>query len=145
MYRILCFTLLAPMLVMVLLAPAAQADRLDIRKPAYDQTLAYEAEGYTVKDAIQVGELIKGESFYFDTQLTSGLDYVIHFQGDEGVLAIKLEVFDEHWQLVQEKEVSGGPVVIKLSPEWSGSFHVKATMVDCVDEYDFWFILAGYK
>lgn len=144
--RILFLHLPACLVLAACLIPAtARADRMDIRKPAYEQSAAYEEAGYTVKDAIQLGELVKGGSYYFDTQLTTGLEYFFHFQGDEGVLALKMEIFDENWQAVADVTVEGEPVVVKLTPQWSGTFHVKATLVDCVEDFDYWFLLAGFK
>ena len=138
------------LLLALCLAPAAaSADRMDIRKPAYEQSAAYEADGYSVKDAVLLGELSKGASYYFDTQLTTGLSYFFHFQGDAGVRGLRLEIYDENWERVAEYETQGealaDPVVVKLTPQWSGTFHVKATMVDCVEDFDYWFILAGFK
>ncbi|WP_022663448.1 hypothetical protein [Paucidesulfovibrio longus] len=133
-------------LAALLLVPAlALAGRMDIRKPAYEQVLKYENEGYSVKDDIQIGELGKGKSYYFDTQLTTGIDYFFHFQGDVGVKEIKLQMFDENWKVVAESSGKGIPVSVTVKPEWSGTFHVKATLVDCEGDLDYWFILAGYK
>lgn len=132
-------------MAVVMFVPAlVSASRMTIRKPAYEEVLKYENQGYSVKDDIMIGELEKGKSYYFDTQLTSGIDYFFHFQGDENVKAVKLVMFDENWKVVAES-AGKGPSVITLTPKWSGTFHVKATLVDCADEFDFWFILAGYK
>lgn len=139
------FLFLLALAVLLTLPQAASADRMDVRKPAGEQTVAYEDQGYQVKDDILVGQLDKGKAYYFDTQLTAGLQYVLHFQGDKGVKALKLEVFDEHWKTVAEQTVQDGPVVIKLNPQWSGTFHVKATLVDCVEGFDYWFLLVGFK
>lgn len=134
------------LLATILLVPVlALAGRMDIRKPAYEQVLKYENEGYSVKDDIQIGELSKGKSYYFDTQLTTGIDYFFHFQGDVGVRELKLQMFDEEWKLVAENAGKGVPVSVAIKPEWSGTFHVKATLVDCEGDIDYWFILAGYK
>ncbi|MDD4731824.1 MAG: hypothetical protein PHX58_07820 [Desulfovibrio sp.] len=134
------------LLAALLLIPAlVLAGRMDIRKPAYEQVLRYEGEGYSVKDDIQIGELGKGKSYYFDTQLTTGIDYFFHFQGDVGVRSLRLEMFDENWELVAQSTGTGEPASVTLKPEWSGTFHVKATLVDCQGEMDYWFILAGYK
>jgi len=143
--RILHIPATCLLLAAILIPAAAAADRMDIRKPAYEQSAAYEADGYSVKDAIQLGELAKGASYYFDTQLTTGLEYFFHFQGDQGVMGLKMEIFDENWKSVAEIQTQGEPVVVRLAPKWSGTFHVKATLVDCQEEFDYWFILAGFK
>lgn len=132
-------------LLVLALAATALADRMDIRKPAYDQVLAYEAQGYSVKDDIQIGELSKGASYYFNTQLTSGLEYFFHFQGDEGVKSVRIVVYDENWDVVAEGMSDSIVSKVSLKPNWTGTFHVKATMVDCQADFDYWFILAGYR
>ncbi|MEF2143822.1 MAG: hypothetical protein V3573_00120 [Desulfovibrionaceae bacterium] len=131
---------------LALLLPAlALAGRMDIRKPAYEEVLKYEGQGFSVKDDIQIGELGKGKSYYFDTQLATGIDYFFHFQGDTGVRELQLVMFDENWNVVAESTGKGEPASVNLRPEWSGTFHIKATLKDCAGEFDYWFILAGYK
>lgn len=132
-------------LLVLALAAVAMADRMDIRKPAYEQVLSYESQGFSVKDDIQIGELNKGKSYYFNTQLTSGLEYFFHFQGDAGVKKVALVVYDENWNVVAQGAVDGLVSSVSLKPEWTGTFRVKATMVDCKADFDFWFILAGYR
>ncbi|SKA82252.1 hypothetical protein SAMN02745704_01530 [Paucidesulfovibrio gracilis DSM 16080] len=136
---------LALLAAMLLIPILAMAGRMDIRKPAYDQVLKYENQGYSVKDDIQIGELAEGKSYYFDTQLTTGIDYFFHFQGDQGVRSLRLEMYDENWDLVAQSTGTGEPATVALKPEWSGTFHVKATLVECQGGMDYWFILAGYK
>ncbi|MGE4554507.1 MAG: hypothetical protein AB7D57_15450 [Desulfovibrionaceae bacterium] len=130
-----------------LLGPCpARADRMDIRKPAYAQSAAYEAQGWSVKDEIIIGELAKGRSYYFDVQLTTGLEYLLHFQGDAGAKALRLEVYDEEFRSVGRADTKGAdPAVVRLAPQWSGTYHVKATLTDCRGASDFWFLLAGYR
>lgn len=136
---------IALLAALLLFASPALAGRMDIRKPAYEQVLKYENEGYSVKDDIQIGELARGKAYYFDTQLTTGIDYFFHFQGDVGVKALKLQMFDADWKMVAESSVTDGPATVVIKPDWSGTFHVKATLVDCEGELDYWFILAGYR
>ena len=144
--RILHIPAACLLLAAILVPAAALADRMDIRKPAYAQSAAYEAQGWSVKDEILIGELAKGRSYYFDVQLTVGLEYLLHFQGDAGVKALRLEVFDEGFNPVSQAATKGeDPAVVRLTPQWSGTFHVKATLVDCRDKSDFWFLLAGYR
>ncbi len=136
----LCFVLLG-----LLLPVDGWAGRMDVRKPAYDQVLHYESQGFSVKDDIQIGQLDRGRSYYFDTQLTTGIEYFFHFQGDLGVNKIRLVMFDENWNVVGSSEGVGKAAIIFIKPEWSGSFHIKATLVDCNAKFDYWFILAGYR
>lgn len=138
-------TLAAALLCLLLLPAMAGAGRMDIRKPAYEQVLNYESQGYSVKDDIMIGELEKGRSFYFNTQLTTGIDYFFHFQGDLGVEKIHLVIYDENWNVAAEGAADGTVSAVTLKPDWSGTFHVKATMVDCRADFDYWFILAGYR
>ncbi|MGE4504068.1 MAG: hypothetical protein AB7D51_01875 [Desulfovibrionaceae bacterium] len=125
----------------------ALAGRMEIRKPAYERVLEYEAEGFSVKDDIQIGELARGASYYFNAQLTTGIDYFFHFQGDQGVNRVRLVIFDEQWNVVDVEETTaeGQAAVVRLRPEWTGTYHVKATLLDCNADFDFWFILAGYR
>lgn len=134
------------LLMPVLLTSPAWADRMDIRKPASTQSAAYEAHGWSIKDEILIGELAKGSSYYFDVQLTTGLEYLLHFQGDAGVRALRLAIYNERFELVgQAATTAGSPAVVRLAPEWSGAYHIKATLTDCQGASDFWFILAGYR
>ena len=143
MKRIIAFAVAC---VLVLsLAAVALADRMDIRKPAYEQVLVYESKGYSVKDDIQIGELGKGRSYYFNTQLTSGLEYFFHFQGDAGVNKVQIIVYDENWNVAAKGAADGIISEVSLKPQWTGTFHVKATMVDCEADFDYWFLLAGYR
>lgn len=141
------YKIIAILAVCVLLPALCFAGRMDVRKPAYNQVLNYESQGFSVKDDIQIGQLDEGRSYYFNTQLTAGIEYFYHFQGDIGVNKIRLVIFDENWQVVGESEGvgEGNAATLVLKPEWSGTFHVKATLVDCNADFDFWFILAGYR
>ena len=134
-------------LVSLLFPAMCFAGRMDVRKPAYEQVLNYESQGFSVKDDIMLGELEKGRSYYFNTQLTAGIEYFYHFQGDQGVNKINLVIFDENWKVVAQgnTEGEGKSIAVTLNPEWSGTFHVKATLVDCNAAFDYWFILAGYR
>ncbi len=138
------YLLYAAAFVLVMVA-SASADRLDARDLAYEAMDVYKEDGFHLRDELQVGKLYKGESYYFDTQLSAGNQYFFYAAGDKSVLNIEVRVYDENWKLVASNTSGEPQAEATFKPDWSGIFHIKISMVDALKDGAYWFIVSGYK
>lgn len=119
--------------------------RLEVRELAFEAMDNFHKDGYHIREEIQLGSLLKGESYYFDTQLSAGNEYFFFSAGDANIFAMELMIYDENWQLVAADNAREPAAQIIYTPEWSGVFHVKLTMSDAGPDDAYWFIVSGYR
>lgn len=137
-----------PLLIVCLLVSfvsLAEAGRIEVKELAYEAMDVYSKDGFKIRDELQVGKLMQGESYYFDTQLSVGNEYFFYTAGDDSVFAMEIWVYDENWQLVAANNERGPQAEVLYEPEWSGIFHVKVTMYEAAPDGGYWFIISGYK
>lgn len=104
----------------------------------------YAEDGYAIRE-LQMGALNTGESYYFTTQLSAGIDYVFYAAGDEDLQGIEIRIFDENWQLVTADNRQFRQAEALFQVFWSGSYHVQVTITDAGSEGAGWFLLTGYR
>jgi len=104
----------------------------------------YAEDGYAIRE-LQMGALHTGESYYFTTQLSAGIDYVFYAAGDKDLNGIELRIFDENWQLVTADNRQLRQAEALFQVFWSGSYHVQVTITDAGENGAGWFLLTGYR
>ena len=131
------------------LLPAAQQagafDRFDLRDLAFEAMSRYEEKGYTVRNEIQMGMLFPGEAYYFEKQLSMGLEYFFYAAGGPDSKAFKIEMFDENFRMVAADVMLAPEAEVIYAPDWSGTFHIKVTLMDAPEQGGYWFVISGYK
>lgn len=131
--------------IVVCLATPGEADRLEARDLAYEAMDVYNEDGFHIREEIQIGKLDKGESYYFDTQLSAGNEYFFYVSGDENVMGVQIRIYDENWELVSANIMNAPQAEAVYLAQWSGIYHVKVTMVDASPKGGYWFIISGFK
>ncbi|MFW5734751.1 MAG: hypothetical protein ACOCWR_06795, partial [Oceanidesulfovibrio sp.] len=104
----------------------------------------YAEDGYAIRE-LQMGALYTGESYYFTTQLSAGIDYVFYAAGDQDLKGIEIRIFDENWQLVTADNRQLRQAEALFQVFWSGSYHVQVTITDAGADGAGWFLLTGYR
>ncbi|QJT07468.1 hypothetical protein [Oceanidesulfovibrio marinus] len=104
----------------------------------------YAEDGYAIRE-LQMGALYTGESYYFTTQLSAGVDYVFYAAGDKDLSGIEIRVFDENWQLVTSDNRQLRQAEALFQVFWSGSYHVQVTITGAGPNGAGWFLITGYK
>jgi hypothetical protein len=147
MHRHVCsLALLAAVAACFLLAATnSDADRLEARDLAYEAMDVYSEDGFHIREELQLGKLGKGESYYFDTQLSANNEYFFYVGGDDTVYALQLRIYDENWELVTANIMHEPQAEVTYLTEWSGIYHVKVTMADCEEHGGYWFLISGFK
>ncbi len=136
---------IAAALCVTLAAPSARADRLEARDLAYEAMDVYNEDGFHIREELQIGKLEKGESYYFDTQLSAGNEYFFYTAGDDNTHALQIRIYDENWELVSANIMNEPQAEVIYLAEWSGIYHIKVTMVECEPRGGYWFIISGFK
>lgn len=128
----------------LLAATVSTAGRLEVRNQAYEAMDKYEDQGFSIRE-LQIGILQAGEPYYFDTQLSGGVEYVFYAAGDEGLTGVYIEIYDENWALIAESLDAETAAEAEFTPDWSGLYHVKVDMNGQGGGEAYWFIISGYK
>ncbi len=129
----------------LLSATDSDADRLEARDLAYEAMDVYSEDGFHIREELLLGKLGKGESYYFDTQLSANNEYFFYVGGDDTVHALQLRIYDENWELVTANIMHEPQAEVTYLAEWSGIYHVKVTMTDCEEHGGYWFLISGFK
>ncbi|TVM19949.1 hypothetical protein DPQ33_01615 [Oceanidesulfovibrio indonesiensis] len=139
--------LVAALLVAAQPSFAQQIDDARRRELVRHSTAAmadYAEDGYAIRE-LQMGALKTGESYYFTTQLSAGIDYVFYAAGDADLKGVEIRIFDENWQLVTADNRQLRQAEAMFQVFWSGSYHVQVTIADAGSEGAGWFLLTGYR
>lgn len=86
--------------------------------------------GYCRGRALSKGYLSEGGSYMLNTTLYRGYDYVIIGAGDDSVEDLDLEIYDENWNLANRDRKTDNLPVVKVSPKWTGRFHIRVKMYE---------------
>ncbi|AGW12107.1 hypothetical protein [Megalodesulfovibrio gigas] len=116
----------------------------DMLRYAFAVVRSLNEDGFQMRE-LQNGRLFKGQSFYYSTQLSAGVEYYFYAAGDPDLHAIDLRLYDEQWQLVTADTRQGNTATLQYLIEWSGAYHLKVTVMDCNDYGAEWFLVSGYK
>ena len=116
----------------------------DMLRYAFAVVRSLNEDGFQMRE-LQNGRLHKGQSFYYSTQLSAGVEYYFYAAGDPDLHAIDLRLYDEQWQLVTADTRQDKTATLQYLIEWSGTYHLKVTVMDCNDYGAEWFLVSGYK
>jgi hypothetical protein len=122
--------LLALALTLLASPLAAQGDQ-QVRSQITLAAAALDGEGYRSTHTVATGWLRDG--YYRDLTVTlrQGVEYAIVGSCDEDCDDLDLKLYDENWNLIDEDTGSDDHPVVEVTPNWTGTFHVRVLMEDC--------------
>jgi len=115
---------------------------------AVAQQIAYalaERFGLTVRSTYRYGFLNEGQSSYVTTTLYQGTTYYLVAGGCSKAYDVDIIVYDENYNLIERDNDARQVAVARVTPRWTGTFHIKIQMYSCSDEGAHWVLLYAYK
>jgi hypothetical protein len=70
-------------------------------------------------------DLTPGYHYQVDRTFYRGNDYLLVAAGDSRVTDVDIKVFDENWNLIASDTDATALAVVRYTPRWSGTFHVR--------------------
>ncbi|PID27751.1 MAG: hypothetical protein CR982_05085 [Candidatus Cloacimonadota bacterium] len=133
-------------LIIVLFASLSFADKIYVEALSQKAALVMIEKGYKHITGVEYGKLKKGESDYQTLTLYKGVDYSFGFGADQTMKTLKMEIYNENFDLVKSAKINSDEYkIVTLSNVESGPYYVKITAVDADISGSNWFFHYSYK
>lgn len=86
------------------------------------------ASGFNYESEYTEGRLSQGAKKVISAVLRAGTEYVLVANGCDDALGVEVELYDEHWRLVDRDETGDSMAVVRNTPAWTGAFHIVVKM-----------------
>ncbi len=127
-----------------MLAPV-QATTSEAKARAYKIAKVLKDNGISFRNDYWHGLLKRKGSTTIKTTLKKDTQYILVGGGCNDAYDVDITVYDENWKQVgKDSKVDANPVV-KVTPKWSGTFHVKVTMANSTSNGAHYALIVGYK
>jgi hypothetical protein len=101
--------------------------------------------GLTVRNNYNYGSLYESQSSYVTTTLYQGSTYYLVASGCNAAYDVDLMVYDENYNLIARDNDSNRVSIVRVTPRWTGTFHLKVHMYSCSSEGAHWVLVYAYN